>query len=1065
MEILNYVEKFEVEDNYYGRFGIKLSPMSNTIRFTAKYDNAICAYVVGDFNDWKKSEEYKLTWQLDTEDGVLKMIKDIKFQEGLKAGQYRYKYILVDREGSEIWIDDPTGGKNGFKFTWDKVESTLEILSSNEFVTSKAPVELVGRILELYDKVSFPEIEWSLEHEIDGVKLEGSYLKVSEEVEEGKEITVIAETLDKKYKGRKKITVSKSLPDQTLVHFLTDDNRYLGENFLWNCWSFQDGCGAKEVDFNINTDFGASAYMPYYNFIIRKKQWGANWVNQWAEQSNTFNTGNNENNLYILYGIPVPYNSLKEAVMACGTKIKYAVMDNDRKIKAYLTREPLLGVDFNLYINGEKIEGISTIIRGREVIMTNIPKNINAHDLVVVSPSNMYNPCKVTMRSYLDKYYYSKEIGVIFLPEDIVLRLWAPTAYKVEVALYNDYDTLDEKADTIIEMVYDPKGGTHYVAVERGLYEGKYYLYKLYFRDVNSDGEIIDKITYAVDPNAYAVGVNGNKGALVDINSTVCKPLWWKEDQSPDIKKKTESIIYEMHVRDFTIDKTSGVSDDLKGTYLGLVEEGTVYKDCATGKIVKTGIDHLKELGITHIHLLPTYDFGSVDERFRDGEENRNWGYDPKNYNVPEGSYSTDPFDPVCRIKEFREMIYGFHKNGIRVVLDMVYNHMMSTENMDKIVPGYYFRSDYLGRYTNGSGCGNELCTERPMVRKFILDSCNHWIKDYHVDGLRFDLMELMDIKTTKEIVRKTSKIDENFLIYGEPWKGGDSPVKNGTYKGSQKNENFSIFNDTFRDALRGGNSPSKGFINGDQHNGVNAWNIVEGLKGSIYTITYNPDESINYMDAHDNYALWDQIEKTQNPDLQFGNFRNNIGENILDNYNVKQYLLGASLLFTAQGIPFFQGGAEILRTKQGDHNSYKSSDEINSIKWDDKIKYNKIFNYYKGLIEIRRNCDLLKITSPDEIKRQINIKFAHNDDKSGVIISDIVNSDRSEELVIIYNGTSIDNYNVNSEISLSEDKEWNIIANNEVAGIEHIDEVINSNIPLIKSYSVMIIQGKKKVS
>ncbi|MCD2500828.1 type I pullulanase [Clostridium sp. NSJ-145] len=1060
MEILNYVEKFEVDGNKHGRYGIKLSPMSNTIRFTAKYDNAICAYIVGDFNNWEKLEEFKLNWQLDIEDGTLKMIKDVKFENGLEEGQYRYKYILVDREGDEIWVDNPYGGKNGFKFTWDRVENFLEILSSNKFVTYKAPVELVGRVVELYDKVSFPDINWYLKEEIEGVKLENSYLYVSEDVEEGTEIVVIAQTSDNKYKNEKKIIVSKSLPDQTLVHFLTDDNKYIGESYLWNCWAFQDGCDSKEIDFNIETDFGDSAYMPYHNFIIRKKQWGPNWVNQWAEQSPTFNTGNKENNLYILYGIPSPYNSLKEAVMACGTKIKFAVIDNDRKIKAYLTREPLLGVDFHLYINGEKIEGVSTIIRGREVILTNIPKNINANDLVVVSPSNMYNPCKVTMRSYLDKYYYSKEIGVSFLTEDIVLRLWAPTAYKVEIALYNNYDDLNQNYCTVEEMAYDQKTGTHYAAIDREKNQGKYYLYKLYFRDINNDGEIIDKINYAVDPYAFAVGVNGDKGVLIDINSNDCKPLGWKEDKSPYIDKKIDSIIYEAHVRDFTIDKTSGVSDDLRGTYLGLVEEGTSYIDEVSNKKVSTGIDHLKELGITHIHLLPTYDFGSVDERFKDIEGNRNWGYDPKNYNVPEGSYSTDPYNPITRILEFRQMVQGFHKNGIRVVLDMVYNHMMSTENMDKIVPGYYFRTDYLGRYSNGSGCGNELCTERPMVRKFILDSCSHWIKDYHVDGLRFDLMELMDIKTTKEIVRKTSRIDKNFLIYGEPWKGGDSPVKNGTYKGSQKKENFSVFNDTFRDAIRGDNSPSRGFINGDQHNAIKAWNIVEGLKGSIYTITYNPDESINYMDAHDNYTLWDQIEKTQNYNTQYGQYRDNIGDNILDNYNVRQYLLGASILFTAQGIPFFQGGAEFLRTKQGDHNSYKSGDIINSIKWSDKVKYNEVFEYYKGLIKIRKQYDLFKITSPEDVKKNLSIKFAHNDDKSGVIISSISSEDNSEEFIIIYNGTSIDNYDVNSEISLDVDKEWSIIANGKLAGVEVIKKIVDSNIPLIKSYSAVILRG-----
>ena len=264
-------------------------------------------------------------------------------------------------------------------------------------------------------------------------------------------------------------------------------------------------------------------------------------------------------------------------------------------------------------------------------------------------------------------------------------------------------------------------------------------------------------ITYAVDPYANSVSVNGDKGYVLDINEKSTKPIGFTNHPIPILSEKDDSIIYEMHIRDFTIDESSGVINDLRGTYLGAVEENTIYKNPYNGKYVKTGIDHLCELGITHVHLMPIFDFGSVDERFP-GSNNRNWGYDPKNFNVPEGSYCSNPYNPVTRILELRQMIMKFHERGIRIVMDMVYNHMMSTVNMDNIVPGYYFRSDYLGRYTNGSGCGNELASERPMVRKFIIDSCLHWIKDYKIDGIRFDLMELLDIDTTKEIVKKTTK-------------------------------------------------------------------------------------------------------------------------------------------------------------------------------------------------------------------------------------------------------------------------------------------------------------------
>lgn len=1057
--MIDNFKKYDITENNMGQFSIELSPMSNTIRFSVKSDNCLYAYVVGDFNNWEISDECKLQWQLDINDGILKMMKDIKFENGLKNGSYRYKFILINREGNEIWIDNPSEGRIGYQFYWNNIETSLQIVTSNCFISPDIPVELVGKLIEIYDRVSFPKVNWSIEGNINDAYIKDNFLHINDSIKDYQDIIIVGETEDKKYTAKKKITVNKSLPNEKLVHFLTDDNRYYGSDFIWNCWAFENGRDPKEIALDIVTDFGMSAFIPYSNFIIRRKQWGANWVNDWAEQTCTFNS--ESNNVYIVYGTSIAYSSLRDALISARSQIKFAVMDDDRKIKAYLTREPLLGITFDLYINGEKIEDITHIVKGLEVIITNIPKNINANDLVVITPSNMFSPCKVKMRNYLDKYYYSKEMGVQYLPKDIIFRLWAPTAYKVEVAFYDTYNSLNTKPLILEEMYYDNKSGTHFLALNRKDYYEKYYLYKLYFREVDSTGKSTDKITFAVDPYAQAVGVNGDKGYLIDLNDPKVKPDDWHLDKSPDMYKKTDAILYEMHIRDFTIDKNSGVKDQFKGTYLGACEENTYYYDKFLKRKVSTGLSHLIELGVTHVHLMPIFDFGSVDERIKNNKYNRNWGYDPKNYNVPEGSYSTNPFNPLSRIYECREMIQKFHKNGIRVVMDMVYNHMINTSNMDNIVPGYYFRTDYLGRYTNGSGCGNEICTERPMVKKFILDSCSHWIKNYHIDGMRFDLMELMDINTTKEIVRKTAKYDKNFLIYGEPWKGGDSPVKNGTYKGSQRNENFSIFNDTFRDALRGDNNPSKGFINGDQYNPFKAWAVIEGLKGSIYTIACNPSESINYVEAHDNYCIWDQIEKSQNIQLSHGNYRNNIPVNPLDNYNVRQNTLGLSFLLTSQGIPFFQSGSEFLRTKQGDHNSYKSSDEINSVKWEDKSKFLNVFNYYKGLIDIRKKFNCLKFESADDIKNNINIYFPHNNDSSGVIISHIKDIEvKGRELYIIYNGSGIDGYNVNSYICLNNDKRWRVIANDSESGLNTILNINNFNIPLLRSYSILILEG-----
>lgn len=1062
MRSTDYIEKFKINNNEKGIYSIDLCPISNTIRFTAKYDGCIYAYVVGDFNGWKKSEEYKLNWQVDTSDGVLKMIREISFPNGLKPGNYRYKYILIDCDGNEIWIDSEGSEKNSFNFIWENINDTLKIYSSNNIVTYKRPVELIGVCTGLYGRISLPEILWYLETEIDGVKIENGYLIVDNNVKAGTEIIVCGKILEKNLAATKKILVENNKYTGTLVHFYLEDTNYQGHDYIWNCWLFGENCNGEEKDFNFNTDYGFASYIKEDYLIIRKKQWSNNWINYWAEQTNTHDLRGNYKDIYIIYGDARRYTSLKSAIIATQNNIKLAIMDDHNKIKLYLSNEPLLGVDFELYLNGEKVEGTSSIIKGKEVIITNIPKNIHANDLLLVSTSNSYKPYKVLFRNFLDKFYYSKEdLGVIYLNNEISFKLWAPTSYKVELLLYKEWYINPEDSYIKYSMKYDYKTGVYTTIINKDDANGMYYLYKLYFKDVDINGEPCDKITYAVDPYATSVCVNGDKGYVLDINDKNTKPYGFANHSIPQLQRKDDSIIYEMHIRDFTIDESSSVNNNLRGTYLGAVQENTVYKDIYNGKTVKTGLDHLVELGITHVHLMPVFDFGSVDESFSESN-NRNWGYDPKNFNVPEGSYSTNPYNPITRIIELREMIMKFHDKGIRVVMDMVYNHMMETTNMDNIVPGYYFRTDYLGRFTNGSGCGNELATERPMVRKFVVDSCMHWIRNYKIDGIRFDLMELIDINTTKEIVTKSSKFDKNFLIYGEPWKGGNSPLINGTFKGSQKNEGFSIFNDTFRDAIRGDNNLSNGFINGNQHNSNCNWNIIEGLKGSIYTLTSNPNESINYADAHDNYTLWDQVEKSQSPYLSQGEFRKNIPIYPLDNHFVRQDLLALSILFTAQGIPFIQCGSEFLRTKQGDHNSYKSCDEINSIKWNDKNKFIDIFNYTKGLINIRKNLPYFNIESSDVIKNKVKFIFANNNENSGVIISHIDLSEYDKgEAVVIYNATSIDNYDVNSYIPISKTGYWNIIANDKMAGLNILEKVNFNEIPKLKSFSIMILCNK----
>lgn len=1049
------------DDNEYY---IEISPLTNTIRATLCCKGAVEAYLVGDFNNWEKSENFKLNWGLDTNDGRVKMIKDITFPCGLKKGEYKYGYIIITLDGKEIYVDNLNEEKNDFYFLWEPFEESLEIKTSRDFVSIGYPVELVAVKNSFYGNITIEEAVLSLENSLKGVTLENGFLKINEEVSSGTKILVKAYDSLNDMTAYKEIEVREDDENCVFVQFLKNDGLYYGENFSWNIWGFGENSSGKEFNLNIKTDLGVGAFVDEEKFIVRKRTWGCNWVNDWNEQTYTFYLNKDDTNLFCIYENNKILTSLKNAIEETTPKIQVALMDHKNTIKAYLSHKPLIGVKYGLYINGIKDKGVSTIVREneKEVLITNLPSDIDPADLLEIRASSMFSSCKVIVRDYLNDYYYGgNDLGVRFSEENISLRLWAPTAKKVELLIYEDYKSLRENPLRKYEMNREKENGTHLITVPRKENEGKYYLYRLYFNDLSKEGKHVNNITYAIDPYAVSVGVNGEKGALVDLFSKECVPEGWNKYNKPRLINKEDSIIYEMHIRDFTINENSGVSESLRGKFLGAVEEGTFYINKESGNKVKTGLDHLKELGITHVHLLPVFDFASVNEEITKDENNRNWGYDPKNFNSIEGSYSTDPYTPSIRIMEFREMIKKFHDNGIRVVLDMVYNHMYETLNMDNIVPLYYFRSDERGKYTNGSGCGNEMASEKPMVRKFILDSILHWIKNYHIDGLRFDLMELIDLDTMKEIVKRSEEIDEKILIYGEPWKGGDSPLNNGTYKGSQKGLEFSIFNDDFRNALRGNNDPSNGFINGEQHNKNKAWQVIEGIKGSINSITYKPMESINYLEAHDNYTLWDQIVKSQNHSVEKGHYRDFNEENILDNFYVKEDLLGASILFTSQGIPFIQSGAEFLRSKDGDHNSYKSPDSINALNWAEKERYIEVFNYYKNLISLRKNHSAFRMKDPEDIIKNLDVYFYENNDTSGVIIAHYknnANEDLWKNIVVIYNGTTIDDYNVISSMPKSSNGFWNIAVKNGFINQEGGERVSEDEIPKVKSHSMMML-------
>lgn len=628
------------------------------------------------------------------------------------------------------------------------------------------------------------------------------------------------------------------------------------------------------------------------------------------------------------------------------------------------------------------------------------------------------------------KYYYEgDDLGCIYTKETTKFRVWAPTASKVSLSLY--HEGLGENRIKVLPMTKDIQG-TWVTEIKEDL-SGIYYTYLVTINDSTKE---------AVDPYAKATGANGQRGMVIDLDST--NPKNWNQDKKPEFINMTDAVIYEAHIRDLASDSSSNIKN--VGKYIALTETGT-----SNDEKLSTGLDHLKELGITHLHLLPIYDYGFVDET-NSSTMQFNWGYDPVNYNVPEGSYSTDPFRGEVRIKELKQMVSALHANNIRVVMDVVYNHTYELDsNFNKIVPYYYYRLDENG-FSDGSACGNETASERKMVRKYIVDSVVYWAKEYHIDGFRFDLMGLHDIKTMKEIKKSLEEIDPSIIVYGEGWTGNETPLKEedrAIRKNAPKLHNIAFFNDQIRDAIKGNVflDADCGFINGGD-------NLEESIKSGVVggiihpqvdsekSWTLQPSQSINYVSAHDNLAFWDKLTvSTPKASLK---------------ERIRMNKLSSAIIFTSQGIPFFQAGEEILRSKVKkdgtfDHNSFRSDDSVNSIKWYEKTKNIDIFHYYKGLIEFRKSHPALRMTNAEEVKE--NITFIKNLPKNVVAftINKQINEEKTESICVIYNAR-----NVSTRIELPQGI-WNVYVNDEKAGNEVIETIKDKEV-IINELSAMVL-------
>ena len=636
---------------------------------------------------------------------------------------------------------------------------------------------------------------------------------------------------------------------------------------------------------------------------------------------------------------------------------------------------------------------------------------------------------KVFNRQY---NYYGSDLGVTYDARVSFFKVWSPKALKVSLVLYTSGD-----GDNKIEEIPMQKcaKGIWKISVERDL-KGIYYTYK-----VNSKKETKE----VMDPYAKACGVNGKRGMIIDLSET--NPVGWENQKNIPINNPTDAIIYELHVRDLSVDVHGNMKH--KGKYLAFTETETTSDEGET-----TGVNHIKELGVTHVQLMPIYDYLTVDESKDDFSE-YNWGYDPLNYNIPEGSYSTDPYHGEVRIKELKEAIMSLHNNGLGVIMDVVYNHTGNSENsnLNVLMPNYYYRTNKDGTFCNGSACGNELASERYMVRKMIMDSVIYWAKEYKLDGFRFDLMGVLDIETMNRIHEELSKINPNIILYGEGWAGGTcglSEKKRALKVNTPYLRNVGVFNDDLRDGVRGDVfvNEGKGFISG-------AADMEESVKFGIVASTSHPQidftkvnysdapyaklpgQTINYVSAHDNLTLWDKIEASC--------------KNASKKEKIKMQKLANAIVLTSQGVPFIHAGAEFARTKYGDENSYKSSDEINKLNWKRKSEFKEVFNYYKGLIELRKKHPAFRMTAAEEISRNLSFMEMPALNMVGYTLKNHAGYDEWEEIVVLFNGNKEAH-----KVQLPANN-WKVVVNDEYAGIDVL-EVIDENEVSIEGISAMVL-------
>jgi len=819
--------------------------------------------------------------------------------------------------------------------------------------------------------------------------------------------------------------VSNSKTTEIIIHY----KEKLGNTKDWNLWLWGENANGTSYQFTGEDEFGKYAKIKIdgdYNrvgFIVRTNEWEKDGGDRWIE-----NIKDGRAEVWILSGDEKVYNSKPSSDLS----IQKATIDSFHEITV------TTNVPFNIKEKKIEIEGIK--------IKNITPYDINSGDItnkvkiITEQKIDLKQTYKVKIENLADTnteigkvirseefdnlfYYGGNDLGNTYTPQHTKFRLWAPTASEAKLVTYKKWS---DKIGAEINMQQGEKGT--WTAELKGNQTGLFYTYKV---------KIGDKWTEAVDPYVRAASVNGDKGAVVNLEET--NPKKWKANKKPKFKNPEDAIIYELHVRDLSIQPESGIKQ--KGKYLGVTEKGTKGPEG-----VKTGLDHIKDLGVTHVQFLPIFDYASVNEETLN-EPQYNWGYDPKNFNVPEGSYSTNPYEPTVRITELKQMVQTLHDNNLRVVMDVVYNHMYNAaeSNFHKLVPGYYYRYNEDGTFANGTGVGNDTASERKMMRKFMIDSVTYWAKEYNLDGFRFDLMGIHDYETMNEIRKAVNQIDPSIILHGEGW-DLNTPLAaelKANQKNAEKMKGIAHFNDNIRDGLKGSVFEEKenGFINGKENMEDRIKKgITAGIDYDTNSSTYqDPEQVLTYVEAHDNHTLWDKLELT------------NPGDS--DEVRTQMHKLSSSILLTSQGIPFLHAGQEFMRTKYGDHNSYKSPDSINQMDWLRRATFNNEVDYMKGLIELRKKYSAFRMTSAEQIKTHVSFIDAPKN-----TVAYIIEGNKHEYFTVAHNANR-----EAVEITLLSKGPWKVLVDGKQAGSKPL-YVVHDNKIKVPALSSIVLKSEKPI-